>query len=109
VAENRWVLNKDGVRYDGFTPFNNRGYMAVLAQGDFEFRLPGEHQLEISPHQPNQAQIVFQSLHSKGQTVIRGRFGQMKWPIPILKVTPDSKETMELYDAAPVLVLRKAR
>jgi hypothetical protein len=107
VAANRWVLNKDGVRYDGFTPFNNRGYMAVLAQGDFEITLPGEHQLEVSPHQPNHEQITFQTLHTKGQTVIRGRFGQMKWRIPILKVTPDYKETIEPYEAAPVLVLRK--
>jgi hypothetical protein len=107
VEENRWVLSEGGVRYDGFTPFNNRGYMAVLAQGDFDISLPGEYRLEVSPYQPFRDEIVFESFPQKGHTVIRGRFGHLKWRIPILKVTSDGQETTEPYEADPVLVLRK--
>ena len=107
VDANRWVLSKGGVRYDGFTPFNNRGYMAVLMQGDFEITLPGNHQLEVFPHQPFRDQITFQCLPKKDRTVIRGRFGHLKWRIPILKVTPEGKEMTEYYKADPVLVLRE--
>jgi hypothetical protein len=107
VAANRWRLNKDGVRYDGFTPFNNRGYMAVLAQGEFEITISGEHRLEISPQQPFREQITFESRSGNGQTVLRGRFGHHKWRIPIVKTTSDKKETTRGYEADPVLVLRK--
>lgn len=107
VAANKWVLEKDSVRYDGFTPFNNRGYMAVLAQGDFEITLPGEHQLEISPHQPFREKITFETFRKPQQTIIRGRFGHLKWRIPIVKDSPDGKATRDFYDADPVLVLRK--
>lgn len=109
LEANRWVLEKDGVRYDGFTPFNNRGYMAVLAQGNFEITLPGEHQLEVSRHQPLREQILFECVPSEGRTVIRGCFGHIKWRIPILKVAPDGKEVTELYEAEPVLVLRRLK
>jgi hypothetical protein len=109
ISANRWVLDKDGVRYDGFTPFNNRGYMAVLAQDDFEYVLPGEHQVEISPNQPFREQIMFQSLIKDGQTIIKGRFGNLKWQIPTLKVSPDRKEISEPYEVTSVLVLRKVR
>lgn len=107
VAANRWRLSKDGVHYDGFTPFNNRGYMAILAQGEFEITIPGEHRLEVSPQQPFREQIAFESRSSNGQTVIRGRFGDRKWRIPIVRTTADKKDTTGFYDADPVLVLRK--
>jgi len=101
---NQSVLTKDGVRYDGFTPFNPKGYMAVLRQDDFEITIPGEHRLEISPNQPHRGQIRFECLPQGGKTVLRGKFGHLKWPMPTLK---DGK--WALGEADPVLVLRKAR
>ncbi|GEM_PF-2160121 len=107
VEANHWVLEKDGVRYDGFTPFNHRGYMAVLRQGDFEISLPGEHRLEVSPLQPFREKLRFECVKKHQRTILRGRFSDWKWRIPILLVTPEGKEQMQFYDADPVLVLRK--
>jgi hypothetical protein len=106
LQANRWALTKGGVRYDGFTPFSPRGTMAVLAQGPFEITLPGEHRLEVSPNQPFRERIRFECVVEKGQTRIRGQFGDHKWPIPV--IVGGAQERVAPYDADPVLVLRKA-
>jgi hypothetical protein len=107
VATNRWTLKERGVSFDGFTPFNERGYMAVLTQGDFQITLPGRHQLEISPHQPFRDQIRFECLPSSEKTILRGSFDERKWSLPVLKTTADGTEIRELRSVDPVLVLRK--
>jgi len=104
VEHNRWWLEKGGVRYDGFTPFNHRGYMAVLKQGEFEIVIPGWHRLQISPHQPHRESIQFECILKEDRTILRGKFGHVKWRIPILHITPDGKERARPYDADPVLV-----
>lgn len=117
MAANRWVLEIRGVRYDGFTPFNARGYMAVLARDraddsaryEFDTIIPGEHRLEISPHQPLRDQISFECSAANGQTRLRGKFGHLKWNVPILTTTPEGKEVVQPNDVDPVLVLRKAK
>ena len=109
IGANRWTLTKGGVRYDGFTPFSPRGAMAVLTPGPFEITLPGEHRLEVSPQQPFRDTIRFECVVSAGKTILRGNLGDRKWPIPIIEDAADGVERSVVYQADPVLVLRKAK
>jgi hypothetical protein len=107
VDTNTWALTVRGTRYDGFTPFNSRGYMAVLVQGEFWFRIPGRHQLVISPHQPFRDRIQFECVPGDNETLIRGQFGHLKWRLRHLQ-TEGGREVVSSREAAPVLVLVKA-
>ena len=52
-----WWLQEGGVRYDGFTPFNNVGVMAIIRQGDFDLVLPVKDMLEVIPSQPHRDEL----------------------------------------------------
>jgi hypothetical protein len=86
VGRNRWTWTRSGVTYDGFTPFNARGYMAVLRTGEFSLRIPGRHRLEIAAGQPNRAQIPFAWRHEE-DTVVEGRLDPDSWSLPTSRPT----------------------
>jgi hypothetical protein len=106
---NSWRLTRNGFTYDGFTPFNNRGYMAIIKPGKFEITIPGEHRLEISPNQPNKENIIFECISKNGNTFLRGHFGNQKWKNVRFRKNPDGSKGSELYEVEPVLVLREVK
>lgn len=102
-----WWLEEGGVRYDGFTPFNNRGVMAILKQGPFDIVLPVRDMLEIIPSQPHREQLdVVISQEADGRIRVRGDFSKVPWTLPTLR-NVDGKKVRGTTDAAPVLMLRK--
>jgi hypothetical protein len=106
VGRNRWTWTRSGATYDGFTPFNARGYMAVLRTGDFSLRIPGRHRLEIAASQPNRAQIRFAWRHDGEDTVVEGRLDPDSWSLPTLMSEGERERTVR-RPVAPVLVLRR--
>ena len=109
IAKNTWTLKKENVVYDGFTPFNDRGYMAVLKQDTFEIKIPGKHCLEISEQQPFSDKIEFTYVeNSDNTTTIKGRFGHIKWQVGIIQIK-DGKEVIVPIEVDPVLVIKKTK
>ena len=106
VGRNRWTWTRSGITYDGFTPFNARGYMAVLRTGEFSLRIPGRHRLEIAAGQPNRAQIRFAWRHEGEDTVVEGRLDPDSWSLPTL-LSEGGRERVASRPVAPVLVLRR--
>jgi hypothetical protein len=110
IEKDNFSLEKGKIVYDGFTPFNDRGYMAVLKQDEFEIKIPGKHYLEISPNQPYRDKIEFKFIHnSDNTTTLKGKFGHLKWKVGIIQKTQEGKEIVVNIDADPVLVLRKIK
>jgi len=105
--QKKYWLEEGGVRYDGFTPFNNKGVMAIIRQGDFDLVLPVKEMLEIIPSQPHRDKLLEKVAITKeadGRIRVRGNFSQF----PFKVVLYDKNETMEWVDATPVLMLRRA-
>ena len=49
VEESHYVLTKEGIRYDGFSPINSRGFMAVWKEGEVVVPCPPGKKLVIVP------------------------------------------------------------
>ncbi len=110
IEKDTFLLEKGKIIYDGFTPFNNKGYMAVLKQDEFEIKIPGRHHLEISPNQPYKDKIEFKCIQNKDNTTtLKGKFGHLKWKVGIIQKSREGKEIVVNIDADPVLVLRKIK
>jgi len=102
----KYWLEEGGVRYDGFTPFNNKGVMAILDQGDFDLVLPVREMLEILPSQPHRDKLLETVSITKepdGRIRVKGNFSQ----IPFKVVFYDKDEKMTWVDAPPVLMLSR--
>jgi hypothetical protein len=106
VGRNRWTWTRDGITFDGFTPFNARGYMAVLRTGDFSVTIPGRHHLEIAAGQPNRKEIRVTIRHEGDNTVVEGRLEPDSWSLPTL-TSATGRERVTQRPVAPVLVLKR--
>lgn len=101
-----WV-EKDGIRYDGFTPFSTRGVMAITRQGDIDMVLPVQVDLEVLPSQPHRADLdVTISRTKDGFVRIKGNFSKIPWRLKRLRDL-DGKEVTDEIEVEPVLMLRK--
>jgi len=105
--ENRkYWLEEDGIRYDGFTPFNNKGVMAIIQQGDFDVVLPVKDMLEVIPSQPNREKLdVTITKEPDGRIRVKGNFSK----VPFKVVHYPRGDDWRWIDADPVLMLRRVR
>jgi len=107
LARNAFWLEEGGVRYDGFTPFNNRGVMAVLKQGDFDLTLPVKDMLEVLPSQPHRERLDVQiSRTADGRVRVKGNFSKIPWKATCVQ---EGKDDTVALDVEPVLMLRRVR
>lgn len=106
-----WRLEANGVMYDGFTPFNDRGVMAILKQGDFDVTLPVKEMLEILPSQPDREQLdVKIEPTADGRVRVHGNFSRIPWQMAWLhKPSGQTEEIVEMRPAPPVLMLRRVQ
>jgi len=100
-------LEKDGIRYDGFTPFSTKGVMAILKQGDFDVALPVRDDLEVLPSQPYRDRLDVKITRAKdGFVRVHGNFSKIPWKLPYLH-SRNGKEVTDIIDVEPVLMLRR--
>jgi hypothetical protein len=100
----KYWLEEAGVRYDGFTPFNNKGVMAIIQQGDFDIVLPIKEMLEIIPSQPNREKLnVAITREPDGRIRVKGNFSN----VPFKVVHYYAESDWKWIDAEPVLMLRR--
>lgn len=106
-----WRLRAASVMFDGFTPFNDRGVMAILKQGDFDVTLPVTKMLEVIPSQPYREQLdVKIERTADGRIRVRGNFSKIPWKLKWYhKPAGAATDILELRDAAPVLMLRHVK
>ncbi|HEX7900713.1 MAG TPA: hypothetical protein VF950_23340 [Planctomycetota bacterium] len=99
-----WRLEAGGVMYDGFTPFNTLGVMAILKQGDFDLTLPVKDMLEVLPSQPDREKIDVQiEAAADGRIRVRGNFSKVPWKMKWYH------KVVEARDVEPVLLLRRKK
>ncbi|MBN1675683.1 MAG: hypothetical protein JXR37_31865 [Kiritimatiellae bacterium] len=109
-GRNAWRLEAGGVLYDGFTPFNSRGVMAILKQGDFDLTLPVKDMLEIIPSQPHRDKLdVTIARNADGHVRVRGNFSKIPWKMKWYhKPAGGGKDVVDMREVEPVLMLRRA-
>ncbi|MBL7222915.1 MAG: hypothetical protein ISS72_03585 [Candidatus Brocadiae bacterium] len=91
-------------RAGGLTPFNSKGVMAVIKQGDFGIVLPVKEMLEIIPSQPNRDKLdVSITQEPDGRVRVKGNFSKVPFKIIHYPRGSDPK----WIDAEPVLMLRR--
>ena len=104
---NRFWLEQDGIRYDGFTPFSSKGVMAITRQDDFDITLPVKDDLEVLPSQPFRDRLdVTITKTRKGLARVRGNFSKNPWEEMFLYNEGD-RELLKKIEVSPVLLLRR--
>ena len=99
-------LQKDGVTYRNFTPFNNRGVMAVFGGDSFDVTVPTADDLEVMPSLPGRDQMTVEITRiSPGEVRVKGSFNGLRWKQKRIREVA-GKEKVEDEDADPILLLR---
>lgn len=107
--KNTWKLEEKGILYDGFTPFNNKGVMAILKQGDFDITLPVTEMLEVIPSQPQRDKLDVKIERTEaGKVRVRGNSSKVPWKLRWLHKNDAGAEVVDLRDVEPVLMLRRS-
>lgn len=106
----RFTMRSGDITYDGFTPFSDRGVMAVFADtsSGLVLPLPGA-ELELLPSQPHydllRERITLEKT-PEGFVRVTGRYRDLKWKNKLL-ADVDGRERVSEVEVEPLLLFRR--